>query len=633
MKQEKNQFRLIIHQENQSTLKIDVIDTITVGLDPRNDLVLVGKKINNRHLVFELKGENLALNYLGFTNQTFLNNLPLEEGKTYLLEVGDKINSPGVEIIVVQELVFIHETQKIKPEIFKQAKDPAPPQLAHLPVLPPTPEVLKEDSFLSKKIAHFSFGRSKGPTTESVQEPLSKDKVNFLSLWLVKFYAMICDVFFTYLFLSVILPLLKIDRFAKDIFYYFTSVIFPFKQHSFYYFLVAWYVLSFAQTLIFGTTISQFLLGLRYKSTNSFFKIIYLRVKAFVFSLCLLPAQNTYKSSLTFKAMRKVGMIIILSFILFSPFTMPVPFNTQVTAFKLEESAPKELHTRTVNSYSKDLGMELSTELPYRYLLLPMITGGRKRRSFQFFDLLNNQSIIVEEKEDFTFDDLEERLKYSNPLFSLFQRTALKDLTLKEKKELIVSAILITPVHLKYSAKSFGPFFGSALLLKSLMLDKNPSNDIVLKTYRPETPVMFLASTQQDLFYLFERQGLTRFQVEGLKNSSLVATFERDVFSKLVSDFNPQVSANQKSPTILSVQDAFLHGDEETILTYYVEVANSLLKDKIVYEEVDMTEKAKLALIGNIKSVQKFITDVNVYRSFNKILNQLAPMEKPGEKR
>ena len=68
MNQSTNQFRLDIRLENKLPMKIDVIDTVTAGLDPRNDLVLVGNKINNRHLIFEKKEENLALYYLGNNN-------------------------------------------------------------------------------------------------------------------------------------------------------------------------------------------------------------------------------------------------------------------------------------------------------------------------------------------------------------------------------------------------------------------------------------------------------------------------------------------------------------------------------------------------------------------------------------
>ena len=61
MKHLQSQFRLDVRIENQPPLKIEVIDSITVGLDPRNDLVLVLRKIKNRHLVFHKKEENLAL--------------------------------------------------------------------------------------------------------------------------------------------------------------------------------------------------------------------------------------------------------------------------------------------------------------------------------------------------------------------------------------------------------------------------------------------------------------------------------------------------------------------------------------------------------------------------------------------
>lgn len=633
MNQEKNQFRLNVLIDKRPPLKIDVVDVITVGLDPRNDLVLVGKKINNRHLSFELKGENLALHYLGFSNQTFLNNLPLEEGKIYLLEVGDKINLTDVEITVLLERVLVHETQKIKPLILQTSNE-------SLPNLRPLPIIKKENGLL-KKLPQLPMSfikvKPKATIVKTIVEPVvvvkSVEDVNFVSLWLIKFYSLICDIFFTYLLLAVVFPLVRGNVFAKNIINYFTSIVFPLRHHSIFYFFVAWYILSFAQTLILGTTIGQFLLGLRYKTTNSFFKIVYLRIKAFIFSLLLLPAQNTYKSNFVFKAMRKVGIFVIIIFILFSPFIMPAPFNTPVTLINIDDQITKELHTRTISSFSKDLGMGLSTELSYRYMLMPLISGGLRRRSFQFVDLIKNQSLTVVEKENYAYEELQERLSYANPLYSVVQPISFSILPIKDKKQILEDALLITPLHLKNSAKSFGPFFGNALNLKSLLLDKNEGNDIALKTYKHETPLLFIGSTQQDFFYLFGPTSLLKFQVESQGNRSLAAVFEKFVFSKLVPEPDAQFAVTDTKPTILSVQDAFLHGHEDSILTYYVEIANSLMKEKTMYEEVDLTEKAKLALLGNIKSNQKFITDVNVYRSFTNLINQLTPMEKPGEKR
>lgn len=614
MNQSTNQYRLDVRLENQTPMKIDVVDSITAGMDPRNDLVLLGNKIKNRHLVFEKKGENLALHYLGNTNQTFLNSLPLEENKTYLLEPGDKIQMAGAEIIIRSELVHLHETQKIKPVIFNSMSEL-------------TPETDKE-SIIYKDNPTGSMKKQIHVRPNIVEK---MDRGPLLSLWVIKLYTLVVDAFITYLILVVGLPLVFADKFALSIFNYFSSLVFPHNTHSFFSFFVAWYLLSFAQTLVFGTTIGQFILGLRNNPDNTFGKLIFFRMKTFIYSLFLLPAQNSVKNTLLFKGIRKVGIIIVLVFILISPFLLPSPFNSNLTKVTNDQRGLKELHTRTIMSYSKDLNISLSAELPFRYYLLPTIIKATKR-AFQLIDLKSGESIIVEEVDDLSFESLEEQLEYGNPLYSTLHKSPLTEATVKEKKALVESVLLLSPINLKESAKALGPFFGSGVLVKESLMNGNLKNDMVLKTYLPETPILFLSSSQQDFFYLFGPERMRRFVADSIHRGSLLTVFEQSVFTKLIQDNNP-LKPNNQNVTILEAQDAFLHGDEQTFLTYYVGIANSLSNVKIIHAEVDLTDKAKLAVIRNIEAVQKFIKNKNVYKSFNDIKNQLAPMEKPGEKR
>lgn len=619
MKQEKNQYRLIIQVEGQSPLKIDVVDSISVGTDPRNDLVLINKKINHRHLLFELKGENLALVYLGLTNQTFLNHLPLDEGRTYLLDVNDIINFSGVEINITQELMNVHETQKLKRKIFDESP----------PLLP------SEIKVLAKKADPPLFEREPlPPITENVTRPTDKkNDVNFIYLWMIKIYSMVGDFFFTYLFLITIPPLLTFQLFTSNMIQFAAAAVIPTKATAFYSFVLFWFILSFVQTLIFGTTISQFLLGLHYKETQSFWRMIFNRIKTVAYSLLLLPAQNSYKKSLPYKAMRKAGIIIIMIFIIATPYFLPAPFNNEITLISKEDIIPKELHTRSIKSFSKDLGMSLEAELSYRYFILPKIKGKSSLRAFEFFDLRTSESIVVEEQADFYYDELQKLLEYGNPFYDFFQREPLGNLSVKEKKTLIKGLLLQTPLKFKDPLITLGPFMGSGVLVKSHLLDNISTSDLVLKIYRPETPIMYVGSAQQDFFFLFQGDHLSRYKVSGKVKSNLVSVFEQEVFSKLVIDSESPVSVSGQKLSILSVQDAFLHGHEESILTYYVEIANSLTTTKIIHGEMDFTEVAKLAVVSNIKSNQKFITSPIVHRSLNGIINQLTPMEKPGEKR
>lgn len=615
MNQSTNQYRLDVRLENQPPMKIDVVDSITAGMDPRNDLVLLGNKIKNRHLVFEKKGENLALHYLGNTNQTFLNSLPLEENKIYLLEPGDKIQLTGAEIIIRSELVHVHETQKIKPVIFNSMSEL-------------TPETAT-DSIIYKDNPTGSMKKQIHVRPNIVE---TMDRGSLLSLWVIKLYTLLVDAFITYLILVVGLPLVFANGFALSIFNYFSSLVFPHNAHSFFSFFIAWYLLSFAQTLVFGTTFGQFILGLRNNPDNTFGKLIFFRMKTFIFSLFLLPAQNSVKNTLLFKGIRKVGIIIVLLFILISPFLLPSPYNSNLTLVSSDQIGLKELHTRTIMSYSKDLSISLSAELPFRYYLLPTIKNATKR-AFQLIDLKADESLIVEEVDDISYESFEEQLEYGNPLYSTLHKSPLLDSTLKEKKALVESVLLLSPINLKESAKALGPFFGSGVLVKESMMNGNLKNDMVLKTYLPETPILFLSSTQQDFFYLFGPERMRRFVADSIHRGSLVTVFEQSIFTKLIQDNSNPLKPNNQNVTLLEAQDAFLHGDEQTFLTYYVGIANSLSNVKIIHAEVDLTDKAKLAVIRNIEAVQKFIKNKNVYKSFNDIKNQLAPMEKPGEKR
>ena len=622
MNQSTNQFRLNIRLENKQPMKIDVIDTVTAGLDPRNDLVLVGNKINNRHLIFEKKEENLALYYLGNNNQTFLNTLPLEENKTYLLEPGDKIRFSGAEIIIEREMVTIHESQKIKPSLLNSISRITPDSTLNGITLKQLPkETTRTNIQLEPKIA------------EEIKVVEKKPKEPLLSLWLIKFYSLIVDAFLTYVVLVILLPLIYVDRFAISIFNYLSSLIFPNYSHSFFSFFIAWYLLSFAQTLIFGGTFGQFLLGLRNNQDNTFGRLIFYRLKTFTYSLFLLPSQNTVKTNLIYRAIRKVGMVIILIFILGSPFLLPLPYNSHLTLLGDDQVGTKDLHTRTIISYSKDLQMNLSAELPFRYYLLPSIESINKR-SFELVDLVSGEILTISEVDNLNYEVIESQLKYGNPLYSTLHKSSFIQSSLEEKKMLIQSAFLVSPIHFIKNTKEFGPFFGSALLLKKSLINANPENDMILKNYNSKTPLFNLSSSKQNFYYLLGPDRMTRYLVNSVNKSNLVEVFEQAIMTKLSlvsvdsENFN---KPNNQNATILEAQDAFLHGDEHTFLTYYVAIANSLTNTRIIHAESDYTEQAKLAVIKNINGFLKFIKDKSVYRSFNDIKILLAPMDKPGE--
>lgn len=615
MKQSTNQYCLEVHLKNQPPMKIDIIDSISVGLDPRNDLVLVNNskannnKINNRHLIFEKKEENLALHYLGNNNQTLLNGLCLEENRTYILEASDRIELGDTKIIIECGLRSVDEIEKKIPLVHNSSID--------------------KNSDL--KNSEFNYCPPLFTPLEKTS-PTPPEYGQLVALWIIKFHSLILDAFITYTALVVLIPLLSLEQFSLNIFNYFSALIFPNRTHSFFSFFISWYFLSFSQTIIFGCTLGQWILGLKSHPKKTFAGLVLLRIKIFIYSLFLLPAQNTVKNSLFARGMRNFGVIIVLFFILISPFLLPTPYNANITLLGNDPLKIKELHTRTISSYSKDLGMYLAAELPFRYYLLPAIVNANKR-AFELVDLKTGENIIISETDNQSYEKIEAQLKYGNPFYSILNKSPLTQASFKEKKMMIQNILLLSPFQIIHNIKALGPFFGSALFIKKNLMNSDFRNDMFLKTYRPQSPLFYFSSSQQDFFYLLGPEHIRRFVAPSENKSKLLSIFEQAIFTKLTQDSQNSIKLSSQTITILEAQDAFLHGDEQTFLTYYVAIANSLASTRIVHAEVDFTNQAKLAVIKNIENVLKFIKNKNISKALYTIKSELAPMEKPGEKR
>lgn len=617
MNLERNQFRLDIRLDGKPPMKIDVVDVVTAGLDPRSDLVLVGQKIRNRHLEFSLKGENLALLYLGNTNQTFLNSLPLEEGKTYLLEADDRIQLSGAEIIIMSEVVHVHSSQAIKPVLFPPLSDLTPESLSDKIIYAdnPTGSMRREIPVRPKFI-------------------LPKEKNTLLSLWLVKCGAIFFDFFATYLLLTVLLPLLSFHKYALALSEGIAELVFPAPMNtsSFFKFFFFWYFLSLAQSMILGTTFGQFILGLRRKGENKFGALILFRLKTLLFSLFLLPAQNALSPNPFFKGMRKVGFFLISLFIIFSPFFLPPPFNISLTLMNNEDSPHRELRTRSLFSYSVDMKVALNAELSFRYLLLPYFEE-EDRRAFDFIDLKNKSRLLVKEDKNFSYDEIEKQIQYANPFYSFLSSRPFAKLSLQEKKEKLKVALLSNPKSIKDLFVAYGPFFGGSTLLKALLTESIETNEATVKLYGPSSPMFFIGSSSVNYFYLFTPKGLKRFSVYSPKKNSLISVFEEQVWSKLLLETENAVVLNRGGINVLEAQEAFLHGIPQALLTYYISIANNLSNARIIHAEMDLTENAQKAVARNIETLIKHIQNKNIVESLADIKEQLTPMEIPGETR
>ena len=96
----------IIEQQNDAKLAYQINPKLTVGLDPRNDVVLVDKIIEEKHLEFcELDGQ-ISVTQLAKTGTTLINGKPLEQNNQYLVGIHDQIKIGQIRIRFKKDLGF-----------------------------------------------------------------------------------------------------------------------------------------------------------------------------------------------------------------------------------------------------------------------------------------------------------------------------------------------------------------------------------------------------------------------------------------------------------------------------------------------------------------------------------------------
>lgn len=637
-----NHFILDIRIPGQSPLKIDVQDQVSVGLDPRNDLVLTGKKIRPKHAQFEKKAETLILHFLGKDNEGFLNSIPMEENKNYILEKGDVVQISSTEIIIRHEM--IHTAEKKAPNIQFRSLD----------------ELSKEslnEKLLYKENTTSGILKDSAESQGSEKEKPKKEKSSFLrnvdpgslfSLAVIKIYAMVTDIFLTYMALVIVVPLLLVDATVLHLLKNgarLISVYYPYPEtmNSCIKFLLAWYSLSFVQTLIFGTTFGQYLLGLKNYTKEesrklSFGRLVFLRLKTLFFSVFLFPGQSYVSNNLLFKAIRKTGLVIVLVFALLSPlFLLTFPYNTPVSDLPLEKrQAVKSLYTKTISSSSKTLEIKLQTELSPRFYLLPLLrqegpSAQTPLLGFQFFDLKTGNEFIIEQIGSISYEDIENQFEYGNPLFSAIHRAPLHVLPKKKIKGLIQKSLMLSPLSLSEAFKPFGIFFGSSVLLKKELLTLFTSESLlasgsIAQFFTPESPLFLLRHAKTDLIYLFGGQGIIVLSIQSNTEGLLTQVFEREILGRMSFDSNEATEASRPLE-ILEAIDAYLAQDEQTLLTYYINEANKLVRNPIIIEGVDLSRAARKAITQNISMNQKMIKNKTISQSFDALKSQLTSLE------
>jgi hypothetical protein len=629
-----HQFLLDIRIPGKTPLKIEVRDEFSAGSDPRNDLVLIGKKVRPKHLRFEKKEEILILHFLGKENEAFLNSIPMEEGKNYMLEKGDVIQVGSTEMIIRHELVHAPVTEIL-------ASQPARRVLFHS-----LDELSKESAH--EKLKYFDQTQTSIKRPDKQEDDDKQEREPFLSLVVIKLYAMLTDIFITYMIMVIIFPLLLVDSAIEKLLFSGAELLYsywPYPQtmNSFIKFFIGWYVLSFMQTLIFGTTFGQYLLGLKNYTKNgtrklSFGRLFFLRLKTLFFSLFLIPGQSYISNNFLFKAIRKTGLAIILVSAIVSPlFLLTFPFNSDIAVLvpPQKKNTKSVLHTVTVSSFSQALGVSIKTEMSPRFFLLPLLQsdsqGVARSRGFHFFDLKTKRDLKVMEVGSISYEDLERQFEYANPLFSALHKRPLHLMARIKIKELIANTLMLSPLTLTDAFTPFGIFFGSTILVKKELLslfvsEAQLAQGSVVMFFSKDNPFFILRHAKADLVYFFAEKGISVLSIVTDPDALMEQGFENEILSKfqfVAPDFADNFQSS-KSLGILEALDAYLLQDEQTLLTYYINEANKLSRNPIIIEGVDLSEAARAAFIQNISANQKFVKTKTIHTSFEALKTQLT---------
>jgi pSer/pThr/pTyr-binding forkhead associated (FHA) protein len=107
----------IIEQSNDAKLAYQINPKLTLGLDPRNDVVLVDKNIEERHLEFRESDGQISVTQLANTGTTTINGKPLEQNNQYLIGVHDQLKVGQIRIRFKKDLGFKNR------EIIEQKKE------------------------------------------------------------------------------------------------------------------------------------------------------------------------------------------------------------------------------------------------------------------------------------------------------------------------------------------------------------------------------------------------------------------------------------------------------------------------------------------------------------------------------
>jgi pSer/pThr/pTyr-binding forkhead associated (FHA) protein len=656
-------FTLDVRVPDQAPRKLEVVDRVLAGIDPRNDLILIDPKVKTKHFLFRKRNNILSVHYLGADNQTFLNGLPLERGKLYLLEKGDILKVGKIEIIIRRETgiskpVSLANANLPLTESLSEEHEEFAEEVRHTEVENKTvgPEENERSAEIEdeENVVFTPMPKPSGKVDlkiETKKEPI----FNFSTIRLVpyKFYGFVIDIAVTYALLGFVFPILGLLSPVQDLLFPFTrffneTVLLHYPEFtqlkilSVIEFFFCFHFFMLVGSLILGTTPGAFLIGLHHKDNYKAYLTI--RFKACIYALLnifLLPflvfdiplykgknvkelitfSEREMTTSRLFTLFRRALAPLIIVASLISPFFLRPPFTAPMTIEKPFVAKFKDPHTNNIISSSSFLGFSLKAELSNQLLLLPYFE--KNKWGLTLIDLNAKKSLLMREENRISIPLALFKLRYSNPLASLsIPNEQMANEALKNKT---IESLTLSLDTLVKGLTEFGPMFANGFLFKNDFL-KNFSvqDNFMLMSFQNKNPAILLSSSNgkaknrsgsDEKVFLFGRKEIIEFTLSLPKQSKL-----RNQIVELLSGlrYDQGTSDKLKTPGILEVIEAYERKNYPVLLTYYINEAKKA--------QASNNPEWRSFLKKNVlqtKNTLSGLANKNIERSFDDVLNTL----------
>lgn len=588
--------------KNKLPFHLDTSTPITIGNDPRCDVILTDKKSTGPIATIEFINSALILKYAGPDQYLYFNGESLGQGRNLFLTSGDELNVGGIRIQVLQNK-----------EVQREESALAIDDILNKPFITDTKLEKRQKTSTNIKLQNIQKEKTRNQTiTKTIKKPVQK-KVNSLVLNALRLYSIIIDFFVTYLLLSFLSFNEHLFRLSADISKFIFGLITTQGASALLLFVLNWLILNLFQNIVFGKTIGQFFAGLTFDYKNSILNYLGKRILSFIFTFIFIPIQNRYNTTKMSFALRLLPIFLICGAIYYpkmaiAPFDLTFSEETFSKTPKIEQSH-EERFARNDNG-------DFTINVPNHYFFYPDFS--KVKTQIVLKDLIENEELSFELVKSFERTAITEILTFNNPYAGMVH-------SFDEQK--------VFEKALHDALENISGNYDAALLKHKILL----SADMKLKDF------LFKEARSLKVIYPNGLTHLAQLEVDGQKMIMIVEETKvslvsyqtnlpklADTFLNALNDITPIPADNTKNITLIELVSTELNKDDQTILTYYINSVKNITENQRYYGKENLTVDISYLLQKSIEVTSDLMSSQKIRTSLKNLLTELTPMEKPG---